>query len=272
MRGHVVVRELLAQIEPLRLTASPHGKPTRRWKWSWLVVGLVVAIIFVTEHVLNLSKVGSFVSSAVACLFVAWLAYMALAGALGDETTRWQTSSIFIVVTVGVGYALYLSHQGREPAVDPTSVMMAVLLGFCAASTYADSVARERGEKWLNTALRRIRTPVANAFEASLPFPSAGGVVWAIDPSRRAVRAIASGVPDGDRSIVWDEPIRAVDLRRARRASSSAFDCELLVRSGTDSANEWTYVFEFPGPYRETAARWRKIFEAWMIEDKRIAP
>jgi hypothetical protein len=265
-----MVRELLAQIEPLRLTASPHGKAARRAKWSWLVVGLIV-ILILAENVFDLPKVSSFVSSAAACLLVAWIAYKALAGELGDETTRWQTSSIFIVVTVGIGYALYLSRQGREPAVDPASVMIAVLLGFCAASAYAQTVAREREEKWLDTALRRIRTPTANAFEASLLFQSAGGVVWTIDPAGRALRAIASGVPNGDRSIVWDEPIRAVELRRAPRTwwSSNAFDCSLLIRSGKDSASEWTYVFEFPGSYRETAARWRKIFEDWMIEDER---
>ena len=264
-----MVRELLAQIEPLRLTASPHGKPARRRRWPWLIMGLV-ALLIVAEYVFELPKVTSFVSSAAVCLLVAWIAYRALAGELGDETTRWQTSSIFIVVTVGVGYALYFFRQGREPAVDPMSVMIAVLLGSCAASAYAETATRERREKWLGTALRRIRTPAAGAFEACSPFQSTGGVVWAIDPSRRAVRASASGAPDGDRSIEWDEPIRAVDLRRAPRArwSSSVFDCDLLIRSGKDSASEWTYVFEFPGPYRETAVRWRKIFEDWMIEDQ----
>jgi hypothetical protein len=264
-----MVRELLAQIEPLRSTASPQDKLVRG-KWSWLVVGLIV-ILILTENVFDLPKVSSFVSSAAACLLVAWIAYKALAGELGDETTRWQTSSIFIVVTVGIGYALYLSRQGREPAVDPASVMIAVLLGVCAASAYAQTVTREREEKWVDTALRRIQTPTAGVFEASLPFQSAGGVVWAIDPSRRTVRAIASSVPDGDRSIVWDEPIRAVELRRAPRArwSSSVFDYDLLIRSGKDSTSEWTYVFEFPGPYRETAVRWHEIFEDWMIEDQR---
>jgi hypothetical protein len=267
-----MVRDLLAQIEPLRLTASPHGKPARRRKWPWLVVGLF-AILMVAEYVFELPKVSSFVSTAAVCLLVAWIAYKALAGELGDETNRWQTSSIFIVVTVGVGYALYLSRQGREPAVDPESVEIAVFLGFCVASAYAETVTRERREEWLGAALRRIRTPAAGAFEACSPFQSTGGVVWAIDPSRRAVRAIASGAPDGDRSIVWDEPIRAVELRRAPRArwSSSVFDCDLLIRSGKDSASEWTYAFEFPGPYRETAARWREIFEDWMIEDQRRA-
>jgi hypothetical protein len=265
-----MVRELLAQIEPLRLTASPHGKPARRGTWSWLVVGLIV-ILIVAEHVFDFPKVSSFLSSAAACLLVAWIAYKALAGELGDETTRWQTSSIFIVVTVGIGYALYLSRQGREPAVDPASVMIAVLLGFCAASAYAQIVARERGEKLLDTALRRMRTPRADAFEASLLFQSAGGVVWTIDPARRALRAITTSIPDNDRSFVWDEPIRAVELRRSRRAwwFSGSFDCVLLIRSGRDSASEWTYVFELPGPYRETATRWHKIFEDWMAEDER---
>jgi hypothetical protein len=264
-----MVRELLAQIEPLRLTASPPGTPARWRRWSWLLAA--AAILFVAEHFLGLSKVSSFTSAAVLCLLVAGMAYRALAGELGDETTRWQTSSIFIVVTVGIGYALYLSRQGREPAVDPMSVMIAVLLGFSVASAYAQTIVRERSEKWRDTALRRIRTPTADAFEASLLFQSAGGVVWAIDPARRVLRAIASSVPDSDRSIVWDEPIRAVELRRPRRAwwSSSAFDCDLLIRSGRDSAGEWTYVFEFPGPYRETAVRWRRIFEDWMIEDQR---
>jgi hypothetical protein len=144
-------------------------------------------------------------------------------------------------------------------------------LGFSAASTYADSIARERGEKWRDTALRRLRTPAANAFEACLPFPSIGGVVWAIDPARRVLRAIAPGVPNGEQSFVWDEPIRAVEIRRGRRAGSSSnvFDCDLLIRSGSDSASEWTYIFEFPGPYRETATRWHKVFEDWMIEDER---
>ncbi len=267
-----MVRELLAQIEPHRLTASPHGKPARRRNLAWLVVGLTTMLI-VAEYVFELPKVSSFVSSAVICIFVAGMAYVALAGELGDETNRWQTSSIFIVVTVGIGYALYLSRQGREPALDPSSVMIAVLLGFCVAGAYAETVKRERREKSLDAALRRIRTPAAGEFEGCLPFQSISGVVWAIDTSRRAVRAVASSAPGGDRSIVWDEPIRAVELRRAPRArwSSGVFDCDLLVRSGTDFASDWTYVFEFPGPYRETAVRWREIFEDWMIEDKRRA-
>lgn len=266
-----MVREFLAQVEPLRLTATPHRKPARWRRLSWLGVGLAAAVILILSgQVFDLPKVGSFASSAVICLLVAWLVYKALAGEIGDETNRWQTSSIFTVVTVGVGYGLYLSRQGQEPALDPASVMLAVLLGFCAASTYAESVTRERGEKLMATALRRLRTPTTDAFEANLLFQSASGVVWAIDPAHRALRAIASDVPDGDRSIVWDERIRAVELRRARRASSSSpFDCDLLVRSGEDSAGEWTHVFEFPGAYRETAARWRKIFEVWMIEDQR---
>ena len=113
-------------------------------------------ILIVAEYVFDLSNVSSLVSSVAVCLLVAGLAYVALAGELGDETTRWQTSSIFIVVTVGVGYALYLTNQGREPAVDPASVMIAVFLGFCVACAYAETVKRERGEKWLDTALRII--------------------------------------------------------------------------------------------------------------------
>lgn len=149
--------------------------------------------------------------------------------------------------------------------------MIAVLSGACAASAYAQIVRRERAEKLLDTAVHKLRTTTTDAFEASLLFQSAGGVVWAIDPARRALRAIASGVPDSDRSAVWDEPIRAVELRRARPAwwSSSVFDSDLLIRSGRDSATEWIYVFEFPGTYRETAVRWRKILEDWMIEDQR---
>jgi hypothetical protein len=269
-----MVREFLAQIEPPLVTASRYDKLARRGKWSWLIVGLAVfAVLFVIEHILDLSRVSSFVSYAVICLFVAWLAYKALAGEIGDETMRWQTSSIFIVVTVGVGYGLYLSRQGQEPAIDPASVMFAVFLGSCAASAYAQTVARERGEKLLDTALHRLRTPAVDAFEASLLFQSAGGVVWAIDPARRALRAIASGAPDSDRSIVWDEPIRAVELRRRAWWSSSAFDYDLLIRSGKNSDTEWSYVFEFPGAYRETAVRRDKIFEDWMIEDqRRMAP
>jgi hypothetical protein len=265
-----MVRELLAQIEPLRLTASPHGKPARRGKRWWLVVGLAAIILIVAGDVVGLPKVSSYFSYAVIGLVVAWMAYVALAGELGDETTRWQTSSIFIVVTVGVGYGLYLYRQDGEPAVDPASVMIAVLLGSCAASAYGQVVTRERGEKLLDTALHRLRMPATDAFEASLLFQSTGGVVWAIDPARRVLRAIASGVADSDRSIVWDEPIRAVELRRARRSwwSSSAFDCDLLIRSGCNPASEWTYAFEFPVAYRETAIRWREIFENWMTEDK----
>ncbi|HEV8389575.1 MAG TPA: hypothetical protein VGQ35_07020 [Dongiaceae bacterium] len=84
-----MVREFLAQIEPLRLTGSPPATPAGWRRWSWLVAGLAaVAIVYVTEHVLDLPQVGSFVSATLGCLFVAWLAYMALAGELGDETTR----------------------------------------------------------------------------------------------------------------------------------------------------------------------------------------
>lgn len=174
------------------------------------------------------------------------------------------------MVTVGVGYGSYLSRQGSDPALDPASAMIAVSLGFCAASAYAQIATQERGEKMLETALHRLRTPTVDAFEASLLFQSTAGVVWAIDPARRALRAIVSGFADSDRSIVWDEPVRAVELRSARAWwSSGVFDCNLLIRSGRDSASEWRYVSEFPGPYRETAVRWHKIFEDWMIEDQR---
>jgi hypothetical protein len=83
-------REFLAQIEPLRLTASPHGKPTRRGKRSWLSLGLIAAaILILTGQVFGLPKLSSFGSSALICLLVAWMAYVALAGKLGDEATRW---------------------------------------------------------------------------------------------------------------------------------------------------------------------------------------
>lgn len=264
-----MVREVLAQIEPIRLTETPHGRPASPRKSSWLTVGLVaVAGLVVIGHAFDSPELSSFVSTAVVVLLVAGAAYVALAGELGDETTRWRTSSIFTVVTVGVVYALYLSHPGNEPAVEPESLAMAVLVGFCAASAYGQMVARERGEKWSDTALRRIRTSTAEAFDARFPFPSAGGVVWAIDPSCRALRAITA---DSDRSFVWDEPIRAVALRRVRWAawSSHVFDCELSIRSGREPDNEWTYVFEFPGTYRDTAGSWHDVFAGWMIDDKR---
>ena len=129
-----MVREFLAQIEPMQLTASPHGKPVRCKKVSWWRVGLAVAVaLIVIGHIFGWPEMSSFVSCAVIVLLVAGMAYVALAGELGDETTRWQTSSIFIVVTVGIVYALYLSRQGSEPAVEPASIAIAVLMGSCAA-------------------------------------------------------------------------------------------------------------------------------------------
>lgn len=128
---------------------------------------------------------------------------------------------------------------------------------------------------------KRPGADLPERFEPQFPFKSQGDDgVWAIDPDRRAVRVALPAEDDLDIVLPWDEPIRAVTLRRYRRrflpigghiGSILRGDRELVVTSGADKAGAWTHIFHFAGADKELAFHWRDAFETWMREDQRVA-
>lgn len=136
--------------------------------------------------------------------------------------------------------------------------------------------------------LERIHRPLidhsdpsrgAVLFDPHLPFQSPDdGTAWAIDPSRRAIRVMATADHRIDRYIEWDEPIRSVEFQRVEvprwlpmlgnTLSVIRRDRELTITSGKDQDSEWRYIFRFSGLDRETGLRWRDVFENWMREDR----
>lgn len=136
--------------------------------------------------------------------------------------------------------------------------------------------------------LERIRTPLfdradqslgAVVFDPQLPFQSPEGrMVWAIDPSRRAVRVVAKVGQGVDQCIAWDEPVRSVEFQRVPTVRWLPMfgdtlaivrgDRELIIVSGKDQRSAWRYVFRFSRLDRDIGLRWRDIFERWMQEDR----
>jgi hypothetical protein len=116
-------------------------------------------------------------------------------------------------------------------------------------------------------------------FDPHLPFQSPeDGIAWAIDPLRRAIRVMAAASRDVDLVMEWDDPIRAVELQQVKIPRWLPMlgntlpiirgDRDLKVTSGIGPTNEWHYVFRFSGFDKETARRWRDVFEGWMKTDR----
>lgn len=128
---------------------------------------------------------------------------------------------------------------------------------------------------------KRPGTDLPERFEPQFPFKSQSDEgVWAIDPDRRAVRIMLPSEDDLDIVLPWDEPIRAVTLRRYRRrflpigggiGAMLRGDRELVVTSGAADASAWTHIFHFAGDDKELALHWRDAFESWMRQDRRAA-
>lgn len=126
---------------------------------------------------------------------------------------------------------------------------------------------------------KRPGADLPERFEPQFPFKSQSDAgVWAIDPDRRAVRVLLPSEDDLDIVLPWDEPIRAVTLRHYRRrflpigghiGYMMGGDRELVVTSGPDHAGAWSHIFHFSGEDKETAFRWRDVFETWMRQDER---
>lgn len=126
---------------------------------------------------------------------------------------------------------------------------------------------------------KRPDADLPERFEPQFPFQSQSDEgVWAIDPERRAVRLMLPSADDLDIVLPWDEPIRAVTLRRYRRrllplgghiGSIVRGDRELVVTSGADAGSAWTHIFHFSGDDKAVASRWCDAFDSWMREDQR---
>ena len=121
--------------------------------------------------------------------------------------------------------------------------------------------------------------PETSAVKVWPRFPivtSDDATIWAIDPARRVLRVMAPANAGIDELVEWDEPIRAVTLKRVdlswwcpstgNSLRAARRDRDLEVVCGRDEAAKWRYVFEFAG--RDMAERWREVFESWMIKDR----
>lgn len=192
-------------------------------------------------------------------------------------------------------YALVFIISGTAAAlsffwfldVKPTDSYMLLLFGYCIANVVDDGVVADQSSRACSALLRAIDVPIsydpsgagkAISFQPHWPFRSqVDETVWAIDPASRAVRLMLPALQDVDVVFVWDEPIRAVTLRRTRqsrwavlwRGASSVPDSrELEVLSGRDLASAWGFVFHFYGLDKEAAKHWHETFQQWMRHDK----
>jgi hypothetical protein len=161
--------------------------------------------------------------------------------------------------------------------------MLAAAIGYIVISCRSDEKPGPR-RKARDEILRTIVEPVRaadGAIEARIEpcFPvstSDEETIWAIDPARRVLRVMAPANAEVDELVKWDEPIRAVTLKRVElsrwwpssesRIRAIRRDRNLEVTCGRDEAAKWRYVFEFAG--RDMAERWREVFEGWMIKDR----
>jgi hypothetical protein len=224
-----------------------------------------------------------------------WIGWLICAGLITDIVRRLNASDgrrgltaahfllTFLVAAVGTAILLYwFFDAGRLIGYVP------LIVGYFIADQVDSGAIADQSSKACGALLRAIAQPVICESEAERkgiwfkphwPFRSeADETIWAIDPSNRAIRLMLPALRDVDVVLVWDEPIRAVELRRIRqsrwaamwRGASAVPDSrELEVLSGRDQASAWGFVFHFYGLDKEAAEHWRKTFEQWMREDKR---
>lgn len=203
-----------------------------------------------------------------------------------SNTTRLVLLS-FVAVAAAIVLAAWWSGVDGFPL-----GMIAAVAGYIVIS---GSVISESGETTPRPArrgrddiLKVIVEPVRTADEAAeasaaeirARFPimtSDDATIWAIDPARRVLRVMAPANAGIDELVEWDEPIRAVTLKRVEllcwwpstesRMRAIRRDRDLEVVCGRDEAAKWRYVFAFAGP-PDMAERWCEVFESWMIEDR----
>lgn len=258
-----MVKESLAELLlPGEYPQTPSERRQGRLH-TWLAALIVGVIVWVAITVFEPVHVDLGFAGIAALI---WWAYSNLSGPLPPGMKRWKLVSLFGAVAVGVTGLLCYFHS--DTVHDLQSFTLPLLLGLLAANSIVEGTIKEPSKKWISTALIAIRGPATDdtRVQGQWPFVATSEqAVWAIMPATRTLRVIR---PDGsDKLVQWDDPIRAVELRRVGRV----FDAELVIRSGADAAGEWDYLFDISSPYRDSAARWFEIFEGWKIEDQKRA-
>jgi len=223
-----------------------------------------------------------------------WFGWAICFGLVADIVTR-QNAGKGRRGLNAVQYALVFIVSGAAAAlfsfwffdVKPTDGYTFLLLGYCIANVVDEGAVADQSSRACGALLRAINVPIsydpggtgkAASFQPHWPFRSQiDETVWAIDPANRAVRLMLPALQDVDVVFVWDEPIRAVELRRIRRSSWAVFwrgasplpdSRELEVLSGRDHASAWGFVFHFYGLDKDAAKHWHETFQQWMRDDK----
>lgn len=163
--------------------------------------------------------------------------------------------------------------------------LVTAVVGYIAISSGGESIPRP-ARRGRDEILKVIVEPVSAADEAAEARPrfpivtSDEATIWAIDPAQRVLRVMAPANAGIDEMVEWDEPIRAVTLKRVElsrwwpstesRVRAIRRDRDLEVVCGRDEATKWRYVFKFAG--RDMAEHWCDVFEGWMTKDRERLP
>jgi hypothetical protein len=268
-----------------RLGQTPRAaaaEPPKPMDWFWpAILLLLVAVEFMAGWSLDPISFTAFLAAFLV------MYHLRLAACRVEVEHRFSFSAyvaVFIARCAGIAFLVWLVY---DPDVD-TATLIGVVLG----GIVTDMIDGSRGKvlptdspqhmlHWIAEPLlfKRPDADLPERFEPQFPFQAQNDKsVWAIDPDRRAVRVMLPSEDDLDIVLPWDEPVRAVALRRYRRRPLPLGghigpvlrgDRELVVTSGADKARAWTHIFHFSGADKALALRWRDAFESWMREDQR---
>lgn len=252
-----------------------HDRQTIRWIWRAALILLVVFVLSGWSHWPEELAYIFFVVAIGATLF--------LHRGLRDrrKLQGWQYAALMFLCTAGM-FVFLLAMQGSAE-VDLSLLSIAGACGVASAGYITDAVKAGRISRDRDAMATTIERPVAmqsmqgrstSSFEPHWPVKCADDLsVWAIDPQRQTLRVMIPAEDDVDVMIVWDAPIRAVDLRLVAGSRRWAIagnsmryargDQDLVVTAGSRE-DEWTFTLPFYGTDREQARRWRDAFESWM--------
>lgn len=270
-----MIREFLTQTLPDRL--SPPKPPQVRQRGGTRIIILCAVMVLLS----------GWFESPLALLLIVLVpsATLSLYGFGMEVRTADNTKRLVLLSFVAASAALLL--LAWKNGVDGFTLgLVATVVGYIVVSGSGESVPR-RARRERDEILKIIVEPVRAwdvaretsevRFRPRFPITTSDeATIWAIDPARRVLRVMASVDAGIDELVEWDEPIRAVALKRAKLSrwwSSTDSnirairrDRDLEVVCGRDEASKWRYVFEFAGP--DMAERWREVFESWMIKDR----
>ena len=262
-----------------RAAAGDRPDPADRF---WPAVWLLAATVYImagwsagTDNVLVLI-------GALLAMHSIWVAARRVED--GNQLSFSAYLAVFVSCCVAIALLIWLAYDTRAD----TAALAGVFIGGIVTAMIDDSRRKilppESPKHMLHwiaqpMLLKRPGSDLPERFEPRFPFKSQSDAgVWAIDPDRRAVRVMLPSEDDLDIVLPWDEPVRAVTLRRYRRrllplgghiGPMLRGDRELVVTSGADKAGAWTHIFHFSGDDKELVFHWRDAFEAWMRQDQR---